>query len=389
MSKFEFNPLSGQFDLVSDLSGFVPTSRTLTINGTTYDLTANRSWTVGGGGSQTPWTSDIDGDGFSLSNVLGSSIINTTTTNLFGEVAWLSITGSYLEGLYFYFKGYHNGAKYYQNTDYSFYLFHNSVSDKWALDSILGGSADGFIQSTSGGNIDTYSFNGFGGFAGLYFVFGTGIEHITLSGSIEPLSDNVYSLGSPLFKFNSVYSSYFYGDGSNLTNLPFFWTQDSGTLYPTTSTDRVIIGDSVDDTSGALFQVHGADGSVSLTMNDETGNDYFVFNQMSSGSRQALGSFQVLGTSFSDPSRAGNFEFISFTGGSALDFRPEDVSTMKVLNGRVLIAGATDDTTSALQVNGDVKASGTGSTGLILYDTTLAGYYRVTLDNGALVITAV
>lgn len=28
--------------------GAVPTSRTLTINGTTYDLTANRSWTVGG-----------------------------------------------------------------------------------------------------------------------------------------------------------------------------------------------------------------------------------------------------------------------------------------------------------------------------------------------------
>lgn len=28
------------------LSGYVPTSRTLTINGTTYDLTANRSWTI-------------------------------------------------------------------------------------------------------------------------------------------------------------------------------------------------------------------------------------------------------------------------------------------------------------------------------------------------------
>lgn len=29
-----------------DLSGFVPTSRTLTINGTTYDLSADRSWTI-------------------------------------------------------------------------------------------------------------------------------------------------------------------------------------------------------------------------------------------------------------------------------------------------------------------------------------------------------
>jgi hypothetical protein len=30
-----------------NLSAYVPTSRTLTINGTTYDLTANRTWSVG------------------------------------------------------------------------------------------------------------------------------------------------------------------------------------------------------------------------------------------------------------------------------------------------------------------------------------------------------
>lgn len=34
----------------------VPTSRTLTINGVTYDLSADRSWTVGGGGGLTNWT---------------------------------------------------------------------------------------------------------------------------------------------------------------------------------------------------------------------------------------------------------------------------------------------------------------------------------------------
>ena len=38
----------------SALSGYVPTSRTLSINGTTYDLSANRSWTI---------TSDITGSG--------------------------------------------------------------------------------------------------------------------------------------------------------------------------------------------------------------------------------------------------------------------------------------------------------------------------------------
>lgn len=40
------NHASAGYALSSSLSGYVPTSRTLTINGTSYDLTANRSWTV-------------------------------------------------------------------------------------------------------------------------------------------------------------------------------------------------------------------------------------------------------------------------------------------------------------------------------------------------------
>jgi hypothetical protein len=40
---------TGTLALVGDLSGYVPTSRTLTINGTTYDLSANRSWTIPAG----------------------------------------------------------------------------------------------------------------------------------------------------------------------------------------------------------------------------------------------------------------------------------------------------------------------------------------------------
>lgn len=42
-----------------------------------------------------------------------------------------------------------------------------------------------------------------------------------------------------------------------------------------------------------------------------------------------------------------------------------------------------------LSVLGDIRATGTGAEGLILYDTTLAGYYRITLDNGVVVITAI
>lgn len=41
---------ASSFALASALSGYVPTTRTLTINGTTFDLSANRSWTISGGG---------------------------------------------------------------------------------------------------------------------------------------------------------------------------------------------------------------------------------------------------------------------------------------------------------------------------------------------------
>lgn len=43
---YTFPAASGTLALTSNLSSYVPTSRTLTINGTTYDLSADRSWTI-------------------------------------------------------------------------------------------------------------------------------------------------------------------------------------------------------------------------------------------------------------------------------------------------------------------------------------------------------
>jgi hypothetical protein len=43
--------VGSQTDLVTYLNGnYVPLTRTLTINGVTYDLSANRSWTIATGG---------------------------------------------------------------------------------------------------------------------------------------------------------------------------------------------------------------------------------------------------------------------------------------------------------------------------------------------------
>lgn len=50
---YTFPTSSGTVALTSDLAGFVPTSRTITINGVSQDLSENRSWTVSGGVSGT------------------------------------------------------------------------------------------------------------------------------------------------------------------------------------------------------------------------------------------------------------------------------------------------------------------------------------------------
>jgi hypothetical protein len=48
---YNFPNATGTIALTSDLTAYVPTSRTLTINGVTYDLSANRSWTIEAGGT--------------------------------------------------------------------------------------------------------------------------------------------------------------------------------------------------------------------------------------------------------------------------------------------------------------------------------------------------
>ena len=50
-NSYTFPNATGTIALTSNLSSYVPTSRTLTINGVAYDLSADRSWTIEAGGS--------------------------------------------------------------------------------------------------------------------------------------------------------------------------------------------------------------------------------------------------------------------------------------------------------------------------------------------------
>jgi len=65
-----------------DLSGYVPTSRTLTINGTTYDLSADRSWTIASGvTSFNTRTGAITLSSSDVTSALGYTPYNSTNPN--------------------------------------------------------------------------------------------------------------------------------------------------------------------------------------------------------------------------------------------------------------------------------------------------------------------
>jgi hypothetical protein len=88
---------------IENLLGYtpVPTTRTLTINGTTYDLSANRSWTISTGGTVSS-VSVTPGTGISASVSNPTTTPNITITNtapdktvVLSDGVGISVTGTY------------------------------------------------------------------------------------------------------------------------------------------------------------------------------------------------------------------------------------------------------------------------------------------------------
>ena len=88
---YTFPDASGTVSLTSDLSAYVPTSRTLTINGVGYDLSADRSWTV------TSMVYPSAGIAVSTGTAWGTSIVDNSTdwnTAYTNRITSLTTTGT-------------------------------------------------------------------------------------------------------------------------------------------------------------------------------------------------------------------------------------------------------------------------------------------------------
>ena len=131
---------TGTLALTSDLSSYVPTSRTLTINGTSYDLSANRTWSVGTVTSVAALTLGTTGTD------LSSSVANGTTT----PVITLNIPTA---------SATNRGAL--SSTDWS--TFNNKQSTITLTTTGSSGSAT-FVSNTL--NVPTYTLAGLGGISG-------------------------------------------------------------------------------------------------------------------------------------------------------------------------------------------------------------------------------
>lgn len=87
---YTFPNASGTIALTSNLSSYVPTTRTLTINGVAYDLSADRSWTIAGGGgiATVSGTAPISASTVSGAVTISISKANATTDGYVSAADW-------------------------------------------------------------------------------------------------------------------------------------------------------------------------------------------------------------------------------------------------------------------------------------------------------------
>jgi hypothetical protein len=229
---------TGTLALTSDLSSYVPTSRILTINGTSYDLSANRTWSVGTVTSVAALTLGTTGTD------LSSSVANGTTT----PVITLNIPTA---------SATNRGAL--SSTDWS--TFNNKQSTITLTTTGSSGSAT-FVSNTL--NVPTYTLAGLGGISGTgttnYIPKFTSSSAIGNS-QIQDDGTNVGVGGSPSSQKLRIYG------GTIISNNNFYYGFNSvgsqATIVGISSGDNITLGQNNVNHSNTI--IYGGTGNIEFS----------------------------------------------------------------------------------------------------------------------------
>jgi hypothetical protein len=215
---------SNTYALNSALGSYVPTSRTLTINGTSFDLSANRSWTISTGSGTVTSVSGAGGyNGLTLTGTVttsGNITLGGTPTG-----TWpISVTGnaSTVGGLLVH-TGRNNEVNKIVRTDSSGYIQAgwintNSGDNSTTIPSRIYASQDGYIRYYSVANfrqvIDVPTRTG-GNASGTWGINITGVSVAVQSGTITNLNAAWTLPGTSISN-----AMYLYRYDSSATNKP-------------------------------------------------------------------------------------------------------------------------------------------------------------------------
>jgi len=339
---------TGTLALTSALSGYVPTSRTLTINGTTYDLSANRSWTINSMVYPSAGIAVSTGSAWGTSITDNSANWNTAYTN---RITSLTTTGT--SGAATLIANVLNIPNY--STDLSGYVPYTGATTNVNLGSFNLTSTN----VTANGNITLY-----GNLTGTKTVSSGSPYSLTVTQN----STNATDTGDGAITISHILSGI--GTGTELVTRSFIFSSDNqrtgGSVLSNSRVLYLVSSTQSGTTTTNLDQVYIEGGAMIGTVTNNRG----VLVKTMQGTNQAA--FVATGLTSSNRVHLLLGNYTLPTGAWGIYSGLSDAS---YLQGSLLLGSATDDGVNKLQVTGAAKVTGQ----LTLGSTITNGTYTYTL----------